>query len=78
VTIGMRNGELLGLQWKDVDLEGRTLRGRRTVFNGIVNPPKTSAGNRTIRLTGLAVTVLKEHRLTTAKQLLSNPTVTLL
>ena len=71
VTTGMRNGELLGLQWRDVSLEDRTLRVRRTVFNGVVSPPKTAAGNRTIRLTGMAVAALKEHRLTTAKQRIS-------
>ena len=38
VTTGMRNGELLVLQWKDVDLEDRTLLVRRTVFNGVVSP----------------------------------------
>jgi integrase len=45
VTTGMRNGELLALQWKDVDLEDRTLRVRRTVFNGVVSPPKTAAAH---------------------------------
>ena len=67
----MRNGELLGLQWKDVDLDAGTLQIRRAVFNSIVSPPKTAAGNRTIRLTGLAVAALKEHRLSTAKQRIS-------
>jgi integrase len=71
VTTGMRNGELLGLQWKDVDLDTGTLQVRRTVFNGVVSPPKTAAGNRTIRLTGLAVAALKEHRLATVKQRIS-------
>ena len=33
VTTGMRNGELLGLQWRDVDLDANTLQVRRTVFN---------------------------------------------
>jgi integrase len=71
VTTGMRNGEMLGLQWRDVDLDARTLRVRRTVFNGVVSPPKTAAGNRTIHLSGLAVAALKEHRLATAKQRIS-------
>ena len=62
VTTGMRNGELLGLQWRDADLDAGTLRVRRSVFNGAVNPPKTRAGNRTIRLTGMAVAALEEHR----------------
>jgi integrase len=67
VTTGMRNGELLALQWKDVDLEGRTLWVRRTVFNGVISPSKTAAGNRTIRLTGLAIVELRERRLARAK-----------
>ena len=44
VTTGMRNGELLGLQWKDVDLDADTLRVRRSVFNGVVSAPKTPKG----------------------------------
>ena len=67
VTTRMRNGELLGLQWRNVDLEAGTLRVRRSVFNGVVSPPKTSAGNRTIRLSGLAVAALKEQRLVAAR-----------
>jgi integrase len=63
VTTRMRNGELLGLQWKDVSLPNRTLRVRRTVFNGVMGSPKTLDGNRTIRLSGLAVAALEEHRL---------------
>ncbi len=31
VTTGMRQGELLGLKWQDVDLEAGTLRVRRTL-----------------------------------------------
>jgi integrase len=71
VTTGMRNGELLALQWKDVDLEDLTLRVRRSVFNGVVSPPKTEAGSRTIRLTRMAVVALKEHRLATAQHCIS-------
>jgi integrase len=54
VTTGARNGELLALQWRDVDLDAGTLQVRRTVWGGVVSPSKTAAGNRTIRLTGLA------------------------
>jgi integrase len=54
VTTGMRNGELLALQWRDVDLDASTLQVRRSVFNGVVSPPKTAAGNRKIHLTGMA------------------------
>lgn len=66
-TTGMRQGELIGLQWKDLDLEDETLRVNRSVFNGAVNPPKTNAGRRTIRLSKLATAALKAHKLNVAR-----------
>jgi integrase len=48
VTTGMRSGEILGLQWQDVDLDAGTVQVRRTVFNGVVSTPKTSRSNRGI------------------------------
>jgi integrase len=71
VTTGMRNGELLALQWRDVDLDAGTPRVRCTVWGGVVSPPKTAAGNRTLRLTRMTVAALREHRLATAKQRIS-------
>jgi integrase len=71
ITTGMRQGELIGLQWKDVDLDGRTLRVHRSVYEGIIGPPKTSAGRRTIRLSKLAVGALRQHRLESAKRRIS-------
>jgi integrase len=64
----MRQGELIGLQWKDVDLDGGTLRVNRSVYEGVVSPPKTNAGKRTIRLSKLAVAALRQHRINTAKR----------
>jgi integrase len=61
VSTGMRSGELLGLQWRDVDLGARRLRVRRTVFNGNVNSPKTAHGSRSIRLTKAATDALMQH-----------------
>jgi integrase len=71
ITTGMRQGELLGLQWKDIDLDAGTLRVNRSVYDGLISPPKTSAGRRTIRLSKLAVAALRQHRLNTAKQRIS-------
>jgi integrase len=71
VTTGMRNGELLGLQWRDVGLDEGTLQVRRTVFNGHVNTPKTASGSRTIRLSKLAIRALKQHRANAAKERIS-------
>lgn len=66
VTVGMRQGELIGLEWPDVDFDERTLFVRRTLndLNGkfIPGPPKTKRGKRRIRLPQIEVDALREHR----------------
>jgi len=62
VSTGLRQGELLGLKWEDVDLQEGILRARRTVFNGAVNAPKTARSNRSVRLTKEAIRVLRDHQ----------------
>jgi len=67
VHTGMRRGELLGLKWGDVDLEGGAVRVRRTqarIDNGrrlALGEPKTKQSRRTVRLTPDAVGSLKRH-----------------
>jgi integrase len=61
VTTGMRQGELLGLKWEDVDLDTGTLKVCRTVFNGQVNAPKTNSSRRTVKLSQKAIEALSEH-----------------
>jgi integrase len=60
VTTGMRSGELLGLQWEDVDLQAGTLQVRRTVFNGRIEAPKTLKGRRSIKLTQISIRALRK------------------
>ncbi len=67
-TTGMRQGELIGLQWRDINFEDSTLKVNRSVYNGAVTPPKTMAGRRTIRLSKLAVVALQAHRMRQAQQ----------
>ncbi len=66
LTTGLRQGELLGLSWSDVDLEAGRVRVRRTlgVRNGkpTFGQPKTAHSRRTVALTPKAVAVLKRHR----------------
>jgi integrase len=39
ITAGLRQGELLGLKWEDVDLEGGKLQVRRTLYKGNFTTP---------------------------------------
>jgi len=63
---GMRRGELCGLQWEDVDLDGRTLRVRQTraMVDGrpTIEPPKSRRSRRTIDLDDKTVEILHQHR----------------
>ncbi|MDQ4000206.1 MAG: site-specific integrase [Actinomycetota bacterium] len=65
VTTGLRQGELLGLKWEDVDLEDGTLRVRRTLVTAKGGPqlttPKTKGSRRTVRLTQSTVNALRRH-----------------
>ena len=65
VTTGLRQGELLGLKWEDVDLEAQTLRVCRTLTTAKGGPqlttPKTKGSRRTVRLTQSAVNALSIH-----------------
>ncbi len=67
VHTGLRQGELLGLRWEDVDLEARTLCVKRTLTGAKegqpeLGTPKTAKSRRTIGLTSRAVEALRRHR----------------
>ena len=51
LTTGMRSGELLGLQWCDIDWKEGEVGVRRTVWKSRSYPPKSKKGYRFIRLT---------------------------
>jgi integrase len=66
VRTGLRQGELLGLKWPDVDLVGRRLSVRRALKvtdHGLdFGPPKNNASRRSVPLSKTAVAVLQAHR----------------
>ena len=66
LATGLRRGELLALNWGNVDLDGASLLVDRSLEEtraGLkFKPPKTKNGRRTISLPPSAVAVLREHR----------------
>jgi integrase len=70
VSTGLRQGELLGLRWEDVDLKGATLRVRHTLqppgfpkgAPARLTPPKTRRSLRSVRLPHSAVGALLRHQ----------------
>ena len=47
---GMRQGELLGLRWRDVDWTARRVRVRRSFVRGEFGPPKSKRSSRSVPL----------------------------
>ena len=66
LTRGLRRGELCGLRWSDVDLDGGTLHvtRARVVVDGqtVDSAPKTRAGRRMIPLDQHLVALLRTHK----------------
>ncbi|MFZ0995776.1 MAG: tyrosine-type recombinase/integrase [Candidatus Dormiibacterota bacterium] len=66
VTTGLRQGELLALRWRDVDLEQERLAVTATLQSGVgaltIAEPKTLSSRRQVALTSQAVEALRRHR----------------
>jgi integrase len=63
LATGMRRGELLALQWQDVDLRRRRIAVQHTLTDdGELAPAKTARSRRTIELSPRTAASLKTHR----------------
>ncbi|EAO9488579.1 tyrosine-type recombinase/integrase [Brevibacillus invocatus] len=74
VTTGMRQGEILGLRWKDIDFEEGVLYVRQTLSHDgkhLNQETKTKASARTISLTDKTVTELSKLKKRRAKEKLA-------
>lgn len=75
VFTGLRLGELLGLRWRDVDLDGYAITVRHTLSRAggrwTLTEPKTTRSKRTVRLAPRVVEVLRAHYLAEAERLLA-------
>jgi integrase len=62
LTTGLRQGELFGLTWPDVDLERGTLQVHRQFARGEFGPLKRDTAVRTLRLRPWVQELLRQHR----------------
>lgn len=66
VSAGLRQGELFGLKWRDVDWNAGAIAVQRTIddLNGklSVGEPKTAKGRRRVDLPAIAMSALRAHR----------------
>jgi integrase len=73
LSLGLRQGEALGLRWQDIDLDGAQLRVRhqlqRVDRQLILVPTKTKRGTRRLSLPPSIVASLRAHRERQASQL---------
>lgn len=65
VSTGMRQGELLALQWEDIDWGRSVIRVRRTLSLGKLQSPKTPRSRREVRIGKMLVRALREQQLRT-------------
>ena len=65
IHTGLRQGELLGLKWDDVDLDDGSLQVRRilaiTKNGSVFTSPKTTGSRRSVKLTQRAIEALRSH-----------------
>lgn len=63
VLTGLRPGELLGLEWADIDLENKTVHIQRSINKyGETTKGKNKSANRIFALSDIAASVLEEQR----------------
>lgn len=72
LTLGMRQGELFGLRWADIDWDAKTLKieqqAAETAGTVEFKPPKTAAGRRTLPLDTTCLEALRNRQKTALKE----------
>jgi integrase len=65
---GLRSSELIGLQWKDIDLKNQKAFIRRAIVLNKEKLPKTKSGTRTLELLPKAIEALQNQRKYTERE----------
>jgi len=72
ILTGMRRGELLGLQWGDIDWNHNQIHVRRSLWKGQFVTPKSKTSMRRIDLSPYLTMELKKHLMTSPLKELDN------
>lgn len=62
IFTGMRKGEQLALNWKDIDFKSKKIRVNKSLYKKQVVEPKTKTSIRKIDMTDSHVLILQEHK----------------
>jgi len=60
---GLRIGEIIGLQWQDIDFFQKLLLVQRNITRCKVTTPKSRSSRRHVRMTAQLIEVLKQHKI---------------
>jgi integrase len=63
VMTGLRRGELLGLQWGDIDWNAGCIHVRRSMYKGMFITPKSSRSRRAVTMSPELARCLKIHKI---------------
>jgi len=74
---GMRKGEALALEWKDINFDGCTIDINKALSvdkngNTILSTPKTKAGNRIVKIDKITINILKHYQAIQARSILKS------
>lgn len=69
---GLRIGELIGLQWQDIDYFNKLILVQRNITRGKITTPKSKSSRRQVRMSAQLIEILKQHKVSIAKQTLKN------
>ena len=78
LSTGIREGELLGLKWREVDLDAGSIHIQQTLKvagqgKRVLGKPKTAGSRRKIMLTKMGIAALRAHRTSQLEERLQSP-----
>lgn len=69
---GLRIGEIIGLQWQDIDFFQKLILVQRNITRGKITTPKSRSSRRHVRMTSQLAEILKQHKTYMAERTLKH------